>query len=104
MKIFLSDIQFEIYDNIENKHSLYCGLDSMKKFGISQRDQAANVIKFQKKNMLRSRLNGYNCRKKFTQKLTIDKNYRKVRQHCHFTNNYRGAALSICNLRFNVSK
>ena len=33
-----------------------------------------------------------------------DKNYRKVRDHCHFTGKYRGAAHSICNLRFNVPK
>ena len=31
-----------------------------------------------------------------------DKNYRKVRDHCHFTGKYRGAAHSICNLRSNV--
>ena len=27
----------------------------------------------------------------------------KVRGHCHFLGKYRGAAHSICNLRFNVS-
>ena len=42
------------------------------------------------------------CRKKFTQKLAKDKNHPKVRDHCHFTGKYRGAAHSICNLRFNV--
>ena len=31
-----------------------------------------------------------------------DKNYRKVRDHCHFTSKYRGAACSICNSKFNV--
>ena len=29
-------------------------------------------------------------------------NYRKVRDHCHYTGKYRGAAHSICNLKFNV--
>ena len=28
--------------------------------------------------------------------------YRKVRDHCHYTGKYRGAAYSICNLEFNV--
>ena len=29
-------------------------------------------------------------------------NYQKVRDHCHYTGKYRGAAHSICNLKFNV--
>ena len=39
-------------DNIENKHSLYRGEDSMKNFSISLREHAANVINFEKKNTL----------------------------------------------------
>ena len=31
-----------------------------------------------------------------------DKNYRKIRDRCHFTDKYRGAVHSICNLRFSV--
>ena len=31
-----------------------------------------------------------------------DKNYRKNRDHCHFTGKSRDVAHSICNLRFNV--
>ena len=31
------------------------------------------------------------------------KNYWKIRGHCHFIGKYRGAAQSICNLRFNVT-
>ena len=30
------------------------------------------------------------------------KNYRNVRDHCHYTGKYRGAAHSICNLKCNV--
>ena len=35
-------------------------------------------------------------------KFANDKNYKKVRDHCHFTGKYRGAAHSICNLKFNM--
>ena len=28
----------------------------------------------------------------------------KVRDHCHYTGKYRGAAHNICNLRYKVSK
>ena len=41
-------------------------------------------------------------RKKFAQKLTKEKNYCKVRNHCHSPSEYRSAVHSICNLRFNV--
>ena len=35
-------------------------------------------------------------------KFAKDKNDRKVRDHCHFTSKYRGAAHGICYLRFNI--
>ena len=33
-----------------------------------------------------------------------DKKYRKVRDHCHYTMEYRSIADSICNLKFGASK
>ena len=33
-----------------------------------------------------------------------DKKYHKVRDHCHYTEKYRGAVHSICNLKNNVSQ
>ena len=33
-----------------------------------------------------------------------DKEYYKVRDHCHYTRKYRGAAQSICNLKYSVPK
>ena len=32
--------------------------------------------------------------------LKISTNYRKVRDHCQYTGKYRGAAHSICNLKY----
>ena len=33
-----------------------------------------------------------------------DKNKRKVRDHCHYTGKFRGAAHSECNLKYKVPK
>ena len=30
--------------------------------------------------------------------------YRKVKDHCHYTGKYRGAAYNICNLRYKSQK
>ena len=35
---------------------------------------------------------------------TDDEEYRRVRDHCHLTGKYRGAAHSICNLKFRLPK
>ena len=40
--------------------------------------------------------------KRFLKKFSNDKNYRKVRNHCHFTGKYRDATHSICKLKFNI--
>ena len=40
-------------------------------------------------------------------KFSIDdgnKKYHKVRDHCHYTGKYRGAAHDICNLRYKIPK
>ena len=40
------------FDNIESKHTLYCGEDCMKNVCTSLREHATNVINFEKKKML----------------------------------------------------
>ena len=39
------------FDNIENKHTLYCGEDCMEKFCKSLREYDKNIIDFEKKKM-----------------------------------------------------
>ena len=43
----------------------------------------------------------YICKKKIN---TDDKKHNKVKDHCHYTGKYRGAAHSICNLRYRMPK
>ena len=38
-----------VFENIENKHMLYCGEDCMKRFCTSLREHATKVINFEKK-------------------------------------------------------
>ena len=95
------------FDNTEKKHTLYRG-GYMKKFPSSLKEHATNVINFEKKKMLllnkkELRLHHhaaacYICGKSFNK----NKDYGKVRDHCHYTGTYRGATHSICNSRFKV--
>ena len=97
------------FDHIEDKHTLYRRKDCVKKFCASLREHTKNIIDFEKKKMLlltteeleshQDAKDCYICGKRTLKKF---KNYRKVRDHCHYTGKYRGAAHSICNLKFNV--
>ena len=46
----------------------------------------------------------YICKEKFEEKHAKDKNYPKVRDHCHSTGEYRGSAHSIHNLKYSIPK
>ena len=95
--------------SIKKEHTLYRGENCMNKFCTSLREHAKNIIDFEKEKMspltkeeLKSHHNAkvcYICGKRLLKKFANDKNYRKVRGHCHFTGKYRCAAHSICNLR-----
>ena len=43
------------------------------------------------------------CKKRFSTDHS-DKAYFKVKDHCHYTGKYRGAAHDVCNLRYKIAK
>ena len=97
------------FKSIENKHDVYRGKDTMKKFCESLRENAMEIINFKKKKtklLTKEQQESYEnsnicyiCKEKFENKYMKDKKYCKVRHHCHYIGEYRGAAHSICNLK-----
>ena len=105
------------FDATKNKHDYYRDRDCIKKLCKKLRDRAMEIINSEEKEMIP--LNDeenksyekqkvcHICKKKFCN----DENeksefelYHKVRDHCHYTGKFRGAAHSICNLRYKTPK
>ena len=86
------------------------GEKSMK-FCKDLREHVTKIINYEKKKMIpltteekiyhNKQKICYICRKEFNNN---DKKNYKVRDHCHYTGKYRGAAHNICNLRYKVPK
>ena len=99
------------FDESKNKLNYYRGDDCMKKFCKDLRIHATKIINYEKKKMISLTTEEkihynkqkicYICEKEFNNN---DKKNYKVRDHCHYTGKYRGAAHNICNLRYKVPK
>ena len=91
---------------------MYRGKDCMKKFCEFLREQLMIIIHFKKKKtkLLKEKQQGsyenskicYICKEKFVNEYLKDKKHRKIRDHCDYPGEYRGAAHSICNLKYSV--
>ena len=102
------------FKNIENGNALYRGKDCIKKFGWFLREHALKIINFKKNKMKlitneqqESYENGkicYICKGKLKNKYLKDKKCCKVRDFCHYTGEYRGAAHRKCYLKNSVLK
>ena len=101
------------FRSIENKHDVCRGKDCMKKFCEFLEEHAMKIINFTKQVKLLTKEQQelyenaklcYICKEKFENKYLKYKKYRKVRDHCHYTGEYRGAVQSICNLKYIVPK
>ena len=86
----------------------------MKKIRESLREHAMKIINFktkksnlstneQQESIANAKL-CYICKENFENKYLKNKKYCRVRDHCHYTGEYRGAPHSICNLKHNVPK
>ena len=99
------------FDKTKNKLDYYRGKDCIKRFCKDLRKHAAIIINYEKKKMIPLTIKEeidynkqkicYACKKEFNK--NDEKNY-TVRDHCHYTGKYRGAAHNICNLRYKIPK
>ena len=94
------------FDKSKNKLNYYRGEDCMKRFCKDLKEHAIKIINCEKKVMApltKEEEEDYNSQKVFhiCKKEFIDD---KVRDHCHYSGKYRGAAHNTCNLRYKIPK
>ena len=101
------------FDESKNKISYYRGNYCMKKFYKDLREHSTKIINYEKKKMISLTTEEkihynkqkvcYICKKEFDNN-DNNKKQQRVRDHCHNTGKYRGAAHNIFNLRYKIPK
>ena len=99
------------FNSKKNKYGYFRGDEYIKSLCEKFEELVLEIIKYKEEKMIpltddenkfyKEEEVCHICRKHFC---TNKKNYRNVRDHCHFTEKFRGAAHNICNLRYKVSK
>ena len=105
------------FDSKQYKHSFYRGKNCTKKFSKDLKEHPMKIINFKEKDMIALTYKEIMSDEKqkvchiYKKGFFYDKNeknklklYQKVRDHCHYTGKFRGAAHSICNLRCKVNE
>ena len=100
------------FDPTKNKRNCYRGKDCIEKFCKDWRNQAMEIINYEKKEMIPLTDRGIVSYEKqkdchiYEKEFCTDKNdksafkiYHNIRHHCHYTGKFRGTAHHICNLR-----
>ena len=102
---------------IKKTHYFYRGKDCIEKFCKDLKELGTEIINFEEKKMIpltNKEIQSYEkqkvchkCKKEFCDDKNKKNEYalhHKVRDHCHYTRKFRGAAHNICNLRYKVLK
>ena len=104
------------FDETKNKLDCYKDEDCMGRFCKDLREHAMEIMNFEEKEgILLTKENKFYKKKKVyyicVKEFSTDENdknkfklYCKFRDHCHYTGKFRGAAHSICNLRYKSPK
>ena len=102
--------------DIKEKNICYRGEDWMEKYCKKLREWVMKIVNYEMKEMIpltndekeyhENRNKCFICNKRFCydKKNKSFRNFKKVRDHCHYTGKHRGAAHSICNLKYETTK
>ena len=95
------------FDTTKNKLDYYRGKNCMKNFCLNLKEHATKIINYEKREMISlakeeekiyfKQKKCYQCKKRFSTSDDENKKNFKVKDHCHYTGKYRGAAHDICN-------
>ena len=86
----------------------------MKNFCLNLKEHTTKIINYEKQEMIpltndEKKIHCkqkvcYICKKGFSNDDDDNKKYFKIRDYCHYTGKYKGAAHDICNLRYKAPK